>query len=315
MAYQHFNRKERGKLALLLNQKHSLREIASKLGRNVSSISREIKRNKGENSYKAETAHKKYQQRLKHSHKKRLYKESDLCKYVCEKLLLAWSPEQISGRLKAEKSKMKVSFSSIYRWLDLGLLPRTVELKPYLRRFRKRKKPKKVTSRADARSIKKRAESVLRRNRYGHWEVDTMSFNCFPNQTYLLNINERKSRYCVLICLPNIKRESVLNAFKSVFEGSNLPLKTMTSDRGMEFNCHNQFEEIFNVPFYYTDKASPWQKPTVENTNGLIRQFLPRGTDIKNISPDFISNIMLNLNNRPRKSLNFKSPAQVLHLR
>lgn len=108
----------------------------------------------------------------------------------------------------------------------------------------------------------------------------------------MLNINERKSKYCALVLLRNIKREGLMRAFTMCFENSNLPLKTMTSDRGMEFNCHKQFEETFKVPYYYTDKGKPWQKPTVENTNGLIRQFLPEGTKIEEIPSEQIQNIM-----------------------
>jgi IS30 family transposase len=98
------------------------------------------------------------------------------------------------------------------------------------------------------------------------------------------------------------------------FKDSKLPLKTMTSDRGMEFNCHNQFEQVFEVPYYYTDKGKPWQKPIVENTNGLIRQFLPKGTKIQEVPSEEIQNIMFLLNNRPRKSLDFRTSAEVLHL-
>ena len=314
MAYRHFSRKERGSIAQLLNHKCSIRAIASKLGRSPSSVSREIRRNKGEARYQAEQANKQYISRRKRAHKNRLYKDALLCEYITDKLLLAWSPEQISGRLAFEKSRLKVSFSSIYRWLDQGLLPRAIELKPYLRRYRKRKRPKKVISRADARSIRMRAESVLRRNRYGHWEADTISFGCFPNQTYLLNVNERKSRYCALILLPNIKRDEVMRAFAKIFDSSDLPLKSLTSDRGMEFNCHNQFEEEFAALYYYTDKGKPWQKPTVENTNGLLRQFLPKATKISVFPSERISQIMSLLNNRPRKSLGFKTPAELLLL-
>ena len=105
-----------------------------------------------------------------------------------------------------------------------------------------------------------------------------------------------------------------MRAFTVFFGDGGLPLKTLTSDRGMEFNCHNEFEEAFKAPYYYTDKGKPWQKPTVENTNGLLRQFLPRGTKIEEIPPQHIHHIMDLLNNRPRKSLGFKTPAEVLHL-
>lgn len=313
MAYHHLSREERGKIALLRYQRLGVRDIALRLNRSPSTISREIRRNSDER-YRADEAEKQYRRRRESSHRKRLYEEAEVVSYVCEKLLLTWSPEQISGRMRLERQKKSVSFSSIYRWLHAELLPRAVQLKERLRRFRRRKKARKTGSRANAKSISARAKNVLRRSRFGDWEVDTISFGMFPNQRYLLNINERKSKYCALILLHSIKREELMRAFTVFFGDSGLPLKTMTSDRGMEFNCHNEFEEAFKAPYYYTDKGKPWQKPTVENTNGLLRQFLPRGTKIEEIPSQHIHHIMDLLNNRPRKSLGFKTPAEVLRL-
>ena len=315
MSYKHLSRNERGKIALMLRHKVSIREISRKLNRSASTISREVKRNMQNNQYKADKAHSSYVENRSKCHRKKLYENIQIVDYVSEKLMSTWSPEQIVGRIKLEGFLNPVSFTSIYRWLDEGLLPRAVQLKSHLRRFRKRKKNrKKIDSRADARSIKERAKNVLKRHRFGDWEVDTISFGYFPNQKYLLNINERKSKYCALVLLRNIKREELMRAFTMCFENSKLPLKTMTSDRGMEFNCHKQFEAAFKIPYYYTDKGKPWQKPTVENTNGLIRQFLPKGTKIEEIPSEQIQNIMFLLNNRPRKSLGFRTPAEVLHL-
>ena len=314
MPYHHLSRSERGRIALLRNQKQAIRTIALQLGRSPSTITREIKRNTRTERYRADAAQIGYQERRKNSCRTKFYDQPEICGYVTEKLLLAWSPEQIAGRMKLEKLPVCVSFSSIYRWLNAGLMPRAILLKENLRRFRRRRRPKKSDPRADARSIRSRGKDILRRNRYGDWEADTISFGMFPNQTYLLNINERKSKYCALVLLRNIKRDEVMRAFTLTFEGEKLPLKTMTSDRGMEFNCHNEFEKAFLTPYYYTDKGKPWQKPTVENTNSLLRQFLPRGTNIREISEECIQTIMDSLNNRPRKSLGFKTPAEVLHL-
>ncbi len=309
MSYQHFSRKERGKLALLRNQKKSIREIARLLNRSPSTISRELHRN-GAGGYRADDAQKKYTERRKRCYRKPLYENEKLREYVTEKLLLCWSPEQISGRLEQEKRGVQVSFSSIYRWLHEGL----VELSSNLRRFRKRKKPKQLTFRNDSKSIRQRAKTVLRRSRYGDWEVDTISFSAFPNQTYILTANERKSRYTAMVLLKNIKREEVMRAFEVIFQDKRLPLKTMTSDQGMEFNCHNQFEERFKADYYYAEKGKPYQKPTIENTNGLIRQFLPKGTAVRELPPERIPEIMALLNDRPRKSLGFRTPNEVLHL-
>ena len=317
MTYHHLSRKERGKIAFWRNQKVGIRDMAARLRRSPSTISRELRRGANSGHYYADEAQRLYQSRRTKSCRPELYSNKAIREYIIEKLLLAWSPEQIAGRMQIEfkeNPEMRISFSSIYRWLYAGLLPRAVVLKGNLRHHRKRKKASPRTSRPDARSIATRGKNVLRRSRFGDWEVDTISFGMFPNQTYLMNINERKSKYCGLFVLKSIKREEVMKAFEMHFANKALPLKTMTSDRGMEFNCHNAFEKAFGIPYYYTDRGKPYQKPTVENTNGLIRQFLPKGTIISEIPYQRIRQIMELLNNRPRKSLGFRTPKEVLHL-
>jgi IS30 family transposase len=150
-------------------------ETARRPGRNKSAMSREIQR--GGERCKAEGAQGKYCHRRKNCRRRLLYENGSIRDCVCEKLTLRRSPEQISGRARLEKRLMP-SFSSIYRWLNLGLLPRAVELKARLRRFRKRKKPRKTANRADARSIAARAKEVFRRERFGDWEID-MEFRGF----------------------------------------------------------------------------------------------------------------------------------------
>ncbi len=216
-----------------------------------------------------------------------------------------------AGRLKVEKQVFILSFSSIYRWLAEGLLPRAIELKSKLRRFRKRKRAKKTASKGNARSIRQRSKSMLRRRRFGDWEVDTISFGCFPNQT---TAAERRSRYTALVVLKNIKRKTVMRAFELIFADTRLPLHTITSDRRMGFNCHNQFEERFQVPFYYTDTGKPYQKPTIENTNGPLKQYLPKNTQVHELPAQKIPQIMSALNNRTRKCLGFRTPCEVLLL-
>lgn len=306
MAYHHLSRSERGKIALMMRQRVPIREIARRLCRTASTISREVKRNRNDGSYTANSAQTSYIMRRSRCHRKRLYEDERICAYVSEKLLLTWSPEQISGRMKIDYLKEKavrVSYGSVYRWLKVGLLPRAVQLRTCLRYYRKRKKPKPTTRRPNARNIRTRCREVLRRSRFGDWEVDTIVFGSFPGVRYLLNISERKSKYCALLLLKSIKREEVMRTLAIFFGDGKLPLRTMTSDRGMEFNCYNEFERQFSALYYYADAGKPWQKPIVENTNALIRQFLPRGTKIEEIPSDYIKNIMHLLNNRPRKTL------------
>ncbi len=314
MPYHHLSRNERGKIAFLYRHHVPISEIARRMDRSASTISREIARNKQGQSYRAQAAQISYVCRRTKCHRKRLYEDPGICDYVTEKLMQAWSPEQIAGRMDFKKSKKRVSFSSIYRWLHQGLMPQAIKLSKQLRGHKKHGQANSTLYKSGAKELKTRCKSALKRRRFGDWEVDTIVFGQYPTVRYLLGAVERKSRYCCLILLRNIKREEVMRAFKAFFEKGRLPLRTMTSDRGMEFNCHNEFEEAFGALYYYTDKASPWQKPTVENTNGLIRQFLPRGTKVSEIDPDAIPGIMSMLNNRPRKCLGFKTPAEALRL-
>ncbi|MDR1209273.1 MAG: IS30 family transposase, partial [Clostridiales bacterium] len=162
--------------------------------------------------------------------------------------------------------------------------------------------------------MRQRAKTVLRRDRLGDWDVDTISFGAWLTQTYILTANERKSRYTAIVFYKNIKRAEVMRAFELIFSEKRLPLKTMTSDQRMEFNCHNEFEAAFGAEYYYAEKGKPYQKPTIENTNGLIRQYLPRGTLIRELPPERIPEIQAALNDRPRKTLGYRTPSEVLHL-
>lgn len=314
MPYVHLNKKEREMIAYYYKKNLSIRKIALKIGRSPSTVSREIKRNSTKGYY-PEKAAEMYKKRRKKCVRKRLYENEKLVQYITEKLSLFWSPEQIEKRLKLKKAPESLSFSSIYRWLNKGLFPQTKILKPKLRQYRKRKKSTgRKNPRAGAKTIHERDETVLLRENYGDWEFDTVSFGAFPNQTYILVGTERKSRYTAMVLLRSIKRKDVMRAFKTIFRKGNLPLSSVTSDRGMEFNCHNEFEKHFGVNYYYTDRGKPYQKPTVENTNGLIRQFLPRGTKISELTNKKISEVAELLNNRPRKALGFLTPNEVLHL-
>mgnify|MGYP001020469142 CR=1 FL=1 len=313
MDYHHLTPKERGLIAQLWVKGISIREISRRVKRSPSTISREIRRNKQGCKYLSHPAQALYIERRMRCHRKRLYGDHFLACYVSEKLELAWSPEQIAGRIGLEypnNAKMRISHSSIYRWLRLGLLPRSVQLEMKLRHYgHKHGETRGV--RVGMRELKERSREVLKRKRLGDWEVDTIISGA-QRQIHLLNITERKSRYCCLAIIRNTRKTDLMRAFSFFFEGGKLPLKTMTSDRGSEFKCHREFEDQFKALYYYTRPASPWQKPTVENTNGLIRQFFPRGIDFSELSDEAVTFVMDLLNNRPRKCLNWKTPAEVI---
>lgn len=226
---------------------------------------------------------------------------------------MTWSPKQIAGRIRLEHSQnigMRVSHSSIYRWLALGLLPRSIQLTMNLRHYNHQYGEKRGVK-VGARELKERSKEALRRKRLGDWEVDTIVAGR-ETRSFLFNMTDRKSRYCCLALLRNTRKTTMMRAFTFFLGNGKLPLHTITSDRGAEFSCHREFEEQFKALYYFTRPASPWQKPTVENTNGLIRQFFPKGTDFTELSDEAVAFAMNLLNNRPRKCLGWKTPAEVI---
>lgn len=313
MDYHHLTPKERALIAQLWNNGISMRQLARRLQRDPGTISREIKRNRSGQKYLSVPARARYLERRMECRRKRLYQNPRLTAYISEKLELSWSPEQIAGRIRLDypdDRDMKISHSSIYRSLRADLLPRSVQLTMKLRHYG-RQHGETRGYKAGAREIRERSKEVLRRKRLGDWEADTIGFGQ-AKRAYLLNVTDRKSRYCCLAVLRNIRREEVMRGFEFFFEGGKVPLRTVTSDRGIEFNCHREFESRFEALYYYTRPASPWQKPTVENTNGLIRQFFPRGTRFTELTPEAVAFVMERLNDRPRKCLNWKTPAEVI---
>ena len=155
---------------------------------------------------------------------------------------------------------------------------------------------------------------ALWRKRLGDWEVDTIVSSHRSHQECLLSVCDRKSRYCGLVLLRRRNASEVMRGFHFLFDSKELPLETMAGDRGTEFACYKEVESFWNVPFYFARPHSPWQKPSVENQNGLVRQFFPKGTNFHQISSEQVAAVMRSLNNRPRKCLAFKTPTEVLLL-
>lgn len=312
MSYNHLTRKERGCIALMWNRKASIREIARELNRNPSTISREIKRNEDSKSYQSDRAHKNYEQRRKRCVRPTRLVETRLVDYVEQRLLLTWSPEQIAGRIRleyAQDKQMRISHASIYRWLRKGLLARSALLSQCLRHHGHVHGEKRGQFHG-VRELKERGREALKRRRLGHWEVDTIVSGNLGSSACILNAVDRKSRYCVLAVLKNRTHKEVMRGFTLMLPG--LPVKTITADRGKEFACYEEVEKQFGALFYFARPRSPWQKPTVENTNGLIRQFFPKGTDFIEVDQAVVEHVMQLLNNRPRKSLDWLTPAEVL---
>jgi IS30 family transposase len=299
----------------------SLRQIAAQLGRSPSTISREIGRNGGRMKYRAMAADSRSWQQACRPKPCLLASNRSLQAVVAEKLAQQWSPQQVSGWLEAEypdDEAMRVSHETIYRSLFIqarGVLKR--ELLATLRSRRLMRRAKTSTTEGqprgqiiDAASIRERPAEIEDRAVPGHWEGDLLSGG---KNTHVATLVERRSRFLMLVQVDGKDTESVVDAL--VRQVQQLPqglMSSLTWDRGMELAQHKRFAVAADVAVYFCDPRSPWQRGSNENTNGLLRQYLPRGSDLSVHSQDDLDAIALRLNTRPRKTLGYKTPAATL---
>lgn len=298
----------------------SIRQIARGLGRAPSTVSREIRRNGGSQGYRANQADRSAWQRSLRPKPCRLALHRALRWRVAQKLALQWSPEQISGWLKRQfptDQDMQISHEAIYRSLFVqtrGVLKK--ELTAHLRTRRQMRLPKSHNARSgqgrilDMVSIRDRPAEVEDRAVPGHWEGDLLAG---ANDTHIATLIERHSRFTMLVKLPRKDTTTVVAALaKHVRKLPEELRRSLTWDQGKEMHAHKRFTVATNVQVYFCDPRSPWQRGSNENTNGLVRQYLPRGTDLARISQAHLNAIALRLNQRPRKTLGFETPADKL---
>ena len=318
--HQKMTIKDREKLLKLVDQKLSQREIGRQLERNQSSISRELRR-AGMNRYTYSLAEAQVDRNKKASlkgRKRRLVKGSDLLELVHEKIIkFHWSPEQISNYLKQDKRLRQISYESIYRYIYA--LKDGEEKRPWIQALRRRKKKRysrkgKVEKRGKIPgrvSIHDRPKHIEEREEGGHWEGDLIIGK--NHASAIGTAVERKSRLTLLIYLPNDKTsESVVNGFSDEFDKIPEELKkSFTYDNGSEMTLHKKITELTGMPVYFADPGCPGQRGTNENTNGLIREFFPKGTDFKTVSRSELKRVEKLLNQRPRKILGFRTPEEV----
>lgn len=314
--FKHLNATERERLYQFLNSGDSLHSIAKVLGRSVSTISREIKRNRNENvgQYLPDTAENKRKLRSQHGRKQPYVEKDPLVKtYVLEKLSEGWSPEQIAGRMRTDIGKY-LNGESIYQYIY-----RSNEEENRLRLFLRRahrvrhkkygRKPRKgrVPGRID---ISERPASVDTRQSFGHWEGDSMYFH--GGRQFLATQTERKSRYLVVLNVSSLNATIRTTALSEYFK--TLPKEsrqTLTVDNGVEFSDHVGLKKGTGMAIYFTKAYAAWQKGAIENQNGLLRWYLPRQKNLLNLEPGQINQIVHQINNRPRKCLNFSKPIEV----
>ena len=314
MNYKHITIHERCCIANFLDLGWSLRKIAKYLNRNASTISREIKRNSVNGKYLAHIANEVYISNRINCGAKGKLNNSRLVEYIENGLNDTWSPEQIAGRLRLDyqdDKSMRVSFKTIYRWIYQKFIAKGNINK--LRRKGKSLKPKETRGKFNiGKSIKDRPKEVRKRETVGHWELDTVVSSRGKSKACLSTFVERKSRYLVVQVMENRKsltfNKHCFRAFKEI--PSDL-IKTFTVDRGKEFAGYNDIENTLNIDVYFADAYSSWQRGTNENTNGLLREFYPKKFDFATITQSELDSVVDIINNRPRKCLGFKTPAEV----
>jgi IS30 family transposase len=310
---------EREEISRGVASQESIRSIANRLGRAPSTISREIKRNNGDQDYRATQADQAAWDRAKRPKRCKLDGNHLLIKAISIKLKLNWSPQQISGWLKREyptEEHNQVSHETIYRSLYVqsrGVLKK--ELIQYLRTKRIMRRSKHSSLKGsglgqitEAVSISERPASVSDRAIPGHWEGDLISGS---KNSHIVTLVERHSRYVMLAKISDRKSESVVTAL--IKQAKKLPnelYKSLTLDRGTEFADHRRFQVETKIDVYFCDPNSPWQRGTNENTNRLLRQYFPKGTDLSIHSQAKLSAVARQLNERPRKTLDYETPAE-----
>ena len=297
----------------------SIRRIARRLGRAASTVSRELKRHGGREAYRASDADTRAWERAGRPKRCRLASHRRLRWQVARKLAMQWSPEQISGWLKREfpaNETMQLSHETIYRSLFVqARATLKKELVAHLRTRRQMRQAKGGTARnlgqiADAISIRERPAEAEDRAVPGHWEGDLLAG---ANNTHIATLVERHTRFAMLIKVPSKDTATVVGALARHVRRLPAQLRrSLTWDRGKEMANHKAFTIATDVNVYFCDPRSPWQRGSNENTNGLLRQYFPKGQDLSIYSQDYLDKIAKRLNQRPRKTLGFESPADRL---
>lgn len=319
----------RSKLALTLADREeisrglatgqSIRSIARHLGRHPSTISREIKRNGGSQCYRSSHADQATWDRANRPKTCKLVENKALAYLVASKLQFQWSPQQIAGWLKQNylgDENYQVSHETIYRSLFIqarGALKK--ELVQHLRRTRIMRRSRHHTQKNESHgriletvSIRERPVEIEDRAVPGHWEGDLLFGNV---NSQIATLVERQTRYVMLVKVPGKDTETVVNAL--IKHAHKLPkelYQSLTWDRGKEMASHKRFTLATDVKVYFCDPRHPWQRGSNENTNGLLRQYFPKGMGLANYSQAQLNAVARKLNERPRKILNYETPAE-----
>jgi len=313
MNYKHLTIEERCCLREYYKKGYSYRKIAELMGRNVSTISRELNRNFTHMydipTYYPHTAQKKYLLRRSYCHRG-MFQDPKKLEYIKERLKETWSPEQISS---APCELKMPSTRTIYRWIYEKYID--VNLKVLRRKGKSRGKKETRGKFNLGKSIRKRDKSVYKRLEFGHWEADTVVSGRGKSKACFATLAERMTRYYIAIKMPNRNADTMARAIVSALqELPNEAVKSITCDRGTEFANWNVIEQQLNCNVYFADPYCAWQKGTNENLNGLLREFYPKGRNLSRVSPATLKKNLALINARPKKVLGFRKPIDLFEL-
>ena len=310
--YRQLSIEERCEIARLHEGGQSIQKIAAALDRQPSTISRELKRNRG-SKIGYQPSYAQQQAAARRWSGSRLDRDEALREEILDHLADGWSPEQIAGRLERERGRTVISHETIYRFIHAQLKrSNDCSWRRYLLRGKLKRgwaKKRGTLLFRDRRSIHDRPAEAQDRVTAGHWEADAMLFST-AGQAVLV-AHERRSRLTLLIRPANLKAEPTAKALANILNP--MPpdmLKTITFDNGTEFARHYRLTEQLGIHTYFCDTRSPWQKGGVENAIGRLRRALPRKTNLDTVSNDALDKLVSKYNNTPRKCLGFQTPAE-----
>ena len=312
MSYIHLTIEERTSIAYLKKQGVSLRQIAKTIGRNVSTIKREIERNytnKYDNfySYYPHTSQTKYKKRISKAHNIVQF-PLEVIQIIEQKIKETWSPEQIAAYYKDDGFPC---YKTIYKWINEGII--IDGNKSLLRRKGKGGWYETRGKQNKGKSIRKRDKRIYKRADYGHWELDTVVSGIGKSKACFITLVERKSRFYKAIKSPNRHADVVAKLIIDYLKQFPSELvKTITTDNGKEFAEWEQIEKELNCEVYFCDTFCAWQKGSNENSNGLLREFFPKGYNLSRYTQVYIDKKVNLINNRPRKCNNWISPSKLM---
>ena len=312
MSYIHLTIEERTSIAHLHKQGVSLRQIAITIGRNVSTIKRELDRNytpnkKGDNDYYPYSSQKRYEERKSEAHNIIQF-PLEVIQIIEQRIKETWSPEQIAAYYKNDGFPC---YKTIYKWINEGIIINGN--KSLLRRKGKGGWYETRGKQNRGKSIRKRDKRIYRRADYGHWELDTVVSGLGKSKSCFITLVERKSRFYKAIKSPNRHADVVARLIIDYLKQYPSELvKTITTDNGKEFAEWEQIEKELNCEVYFCDTFCAWQKGSNENSNGLLREFFPKGYNLSRYTQVYIDKKVNLINNRPRKCNNWISPSKLM---